>query len=361
MPYQKYNRIPVPEVQREEKKPISQLRSELSFVNTGTAEKKKSSEKPRKPSNVQPPEKRTSQKIHPGYEKPYDRDRQARLEQRKRAEYLHRKQLAEKRRRAEKARQRELAASKRLKAEAKREKELEYKKRSYYEKQRRKLNAERNKRYSRELSAEENARIRMKKERKKKRRMETARVFAARAIASAILGILLFVFGFTIHMISLNRYASQSTLIYARVGENERYKAQKDNIFVLGEQISQLCGFTVLESESGVKYISADQGNEYISFSVGIPSASVNGSTVSLSASPYIKDEKLYIPLSFFEEYCLGLDVLYDEESNTVSISRQITNEKAVENGIAAPIYEPVTFALKDSGVLTRIDEKLVP
>lgn len=361
MPYQQYNKIPVPPVQREEKKPISQLRNELSFVNAGTDEKQRNSEKHRKSSNVQPPEKRKNQKIHPGYEKPYDRDRQERLERQKRAEYLHRKQLAEKRRRAEKARQKELAASKRLKAETRREKELEYKKRSYYEKQRRKLDAERNRRYSRELSAEENARIRIKKERKKKRRIETARVFAARAAASVILGILLFTFGFTMHIISLNRYASQSSLIYARVGENERYKAQKGNIFVLGEQISQLCGFTVLKSESGVTYISADQGNEYISFSVGVQSAVVNGNTVSLSASPYVEDEKLYIPLSFFEEYCLGLDIMYEEKSNTISISRQITNEKAVENNNAAPIYEPVTFTLKDGNVLTRIDEKLAP
>ncbi len=377
MSYRQYNRIPVPEVQRDEKKPLSQLRDELSFVNGGVdasdKEKPRSAARPksivvpktgekrRSSSVVQSSEKRVNQKIHPGYEKPYDADRQRRLEERKRAEYIHRKQLAEKRRRAEKARQKELAASKRLKREAKRERELENKKMLYRKQQRRRLNAERNKRYSHELSVEENARIRIKKEREKKRRMEKARLFAVRAAASVVLGILLFSFGFAMHIFSLNRYAAYSLSVYVRVGENERYKAEKGNIFILGEQISQLCDFTALENENGVKYISSASGNEYITFTFDVPSATVNGNKVRIEASPYIKNGKIYVPLSFFEEYCSGLNILYDEKSNTVGVSRQITNEKAVASNGAAPIYEPVTFTLKENGTLTRIDERLVP
>lgn len=364
MPYRQYNKIPVPVKKAEEKKPLSRIQSELAFVNNGNARKtagQRTNTSPSPSRSATAVAERENVKSHPKYGKPYESDEMKRKHRQAQARRAHEQQLMEKRQRASKARQKELLRQKKLREETRRERRLEEKRRKEYEKKRRDAVKKRNARYGKEKSAEENARARMQKERSRIRFQKRIRSYLARTVAFFICGIILFFISFAVNMFSLNRYAAVNTGIYVRIGENDKYRAERTSAFVCVQQLAQLCELTSLDANNTYKYISPGSGNEYIELTADSCIASVNGNSVSLTAAPYVEDERLYAPLSFFEEYCYGLDISYDEDKNLIQVERVMTNENDVKNSALEPIYEDMAFTLKSIDIISHIDELTAP
>lgn len=131
--------------------------------------------------------------------------------------------------------------------------------------------------------------------------------------------------------------------------------------YVRGGDIVRLCGFTVTGSASEVKYISPDAGNEAVVFTVGTRRAKVNKNNVDIAAPTVYESGELYIPVVFFTDYCSGLIITVKEETEDtnarITVLRRITNETEYKTQGAAPIYENITFSVKEVTTLSRIDE----
>lgn len=135
-------------------------------------------------------------------------------------------------------------------------------------------------------------------------------------------------------------------------------------VYVCGNDIVTLCGFTVTGTEDQVKYISMDSGNDAVTFYKDSTKATVNKNDIRLQAAVFEQSGKLYIPMSFFTSYATGIVCEYtpetEDERATIKVYKKILNEYEHKITGAAAEYEPVTFRIKESVVLEKIDEAVM-
>ena len=132
-------------------------------------------------------------------------------------------------------------------------------------------------------------------------------------------------------------------------------------VYVCGNDIVNLCGFTVTGTSDEIKYISPDDGNDTVMFYTGTNRAVINKNEIRLRAATSYEDGKLYIPMSFFSSYSTGLVCEYTPETDNsgavIKVYKHMLNEYEKSVTGTAAVYEPVTFRLKESAVLAKIDE----
>lgn len=132
-------------------------------------------------------------------------------------------------------------------------------------------------------------------------------------------------------------------------------------VYVCGNDIVNLCGFTVTGTEDEIKYVSPDDGNDTVVFGKNSNRATVNKNEIRLEAPTFTSDGKLYIPVSFFTSYATGMVFEFTEETEdkraSLVVYKKILNEYDHKITGAAPVYEPVTFRVKEAVLLEKIDE----
>lgn len=282
---------------------------------------KKPVKKKKKPAEKRPVQKKTAEKkeekkVHPKYGKPYKNDKD---ENRKR-----------------------------VSSEKRRKIDLRFKK------EKKQVDEEREKR----TRAERRARLRTV--------MTRAIVYLliSAAVAAALFGISFGAFRF---LIGYRKKTPHLNISY-QVGlasdmQRVPYETliRNGSVYVCGNDIVNLCGFTVTGSEDEIKYISPDDGNDTALFYVGTNRAVINKNDVRLDSPTFSEDGKLYIPMSFFSSYATGLVCEYTPENGknraVVKVYKNITNEYDHKISGSAAIYEPVTFRLKAPVVMAQIDE----
>ena len=135
-------------------------------------------------------------------------------------------------------------------------------------------------------------------------------------------------------------------------------------VYVCGNDLVTLCGFTVTGNNKEIKYISPDKGNDTVLFYAGTVTAEVNKTDIRLSAPSFYEDAKLYIPMEFFVDYATGIVCEYEPETDDsrskITVYKKVLNESAVKLSGASPIYEPVTFRIKQAKTLDKIDESAI-
>ena len=188
-------------------------------------------------------------------------------------------------------------------------------------------------------------------------------VLIAACVAAAVFGIGL---GVTKLMLGYRKNAVHKNIAY-QVGSvsdtvNVPYSTliRDGTVYVCGDDIVKLCEFSVIGTEDEIKYISPDSGNDVVTFYKNSNRATVNKNDVRLEAETFIKDGKLYIPMSFFTSYATGLVCEYKPETDSERAAikvYKIYNETAhLVYGVPV-YYDPVSFRLKESVTLDRIDE----
>ncbi len=317
---------------------------------------------PQKPRQTSTAPRRTEQKTHPKYAstKSTDSDRQ-----RLREEYRQKQLLLEKQQRIKRAREKEKQQREKERRQAAAEQKLLKKQR---EKERRlaaKQRAEREKKYARELSVEQNKRRHLAGAQREEYIKQTAKAIFFRSVVSLILGILLFAVSFSAFLVIFNIASDPSdTLTVTLDGTSVKYPRDEyvmsDTVYVCFDDISSMCGFIKANSSDTVTYVSPDAGNESVSLTPDSATVLINGTPTRLNAVVITKDDgKLYVPLTLFTDYVQGLSVSYDSMKCNVTVSRIVTNENAVGQG-ASPVYEDITFTVKSSKPLDRIDESIL-
>ena len=135
-------------------------------------------------------------------------------------------------------------------------------------------------------------------------------------------------------------------------------------VYVCGSDIVKLCGFAVTGTEDEIKYISPDDGNDAVTFYTDSTRATVNKNEIRLQAPTYKISGKLYIPVSFFTQYATGIVCEYTPETEndraSVKIYKKVTNEPEHKITGVVALFEPVTFRIKESVMLEKIDESVL-
>lgn len=144
------------------------------------------------------------------------------------------------------------------------------------------------------------------------------------------------------------------------IGENEYTLSGKeayagDSLLVCFDDIAAVCEM----SETGSvreRTFHAENSDQKITITEGSSVALLNGSKVDMLAQAVLRDGKLYVPLSFVEEYMTGISL--KAEGNTVVISRGEYNSSTKEN----PVYVDTGFTATDVAELPADEpEKLAP
>ena len=278
--------------------------------------KKPAKKPPEKVKKEEKPKESTDKKVHPAYAKPYKNDRPS---DRKRADTKKRAELEKKYKREEKQNK---------KAKRKQEK------------------------------VERTAAI--------KAALTRFSVYALISFGAAavIFGIS---FGVTRFLLGFRRGVDHKSISYqvglvsdtVRVPYNDLIR--DGVLYVCGNDIVNLCGFTVTGSDNEIKYISPDDGNDTVMFYKGTNIAVVNNNEIRLEADTYEIDKKLYIPVSFFTSYSTGLvfDYTPETEENRASLKvyKNILNEYDHRVTGNSAVYEPVAFRIKEFKTLESLDE----
>ncbi len=406
MSEQPKNRIPVPENHVRKDAAITQLREGLNIINrphaslrsenaagkstekSERAVQKNSSEPTRKrrgeavksqannkvqkkrPTEIKrganmltadkPIKRADENKVHPKYSAPHRSDAEKERRQRLKEEYRRKQELLNRQQRLKKIREKERNRQAKQKLEAEREQKQIARQKMLERQLEKQRESETKKRYSRELSVEQNTRKRLQGEKQKEYTEALFKAFLLRAVASVILGVLLFTVSFSIFLFTFHFKTHGSSELTVKIGATESKYAENEftngrTAYVCIDEIASMCGFTVIKTENGVKYISHGAGNESAVFTPGSATVRINGTEIRLKDVPFEKDGKIYIPLYFISDYCIGLTATYDKEANTASVTRNVLSESK-----DAVTYEDITFTVKSSEELEGIDESIL-
>jgi len=145
-----------------------------------------------------------------------------------------------------------------------------------------------------------------------------------------------------------------------------------DRTFVPFRAIFEKMGAGI-EYDAATKTITAKRGNTTVKLTIGSDTAYVNGAAKTLSAAPYIKNDRTMVPLRFVGE-AFGGSVSYDAATTKIAIvdsawpRRGGTLNLAMWNapeGNFNPIYVADTYGSNIVSMmydgLWRLDEKLTP
>ncbi len=187
--------------------------------------------------------------------------------------------------------------------------------------------------------------------------------YVARLIAMIIVGVLIFTVSFVAFRISLSISNSPSQENYTYIINGEKRKLdskialKNGTLYLCGDDIASMCNLTVAGDEYEIKYISPDNGNETASFRINTRSAYVNKNEIRLSSETFKEDERLYIPLEFFENYMQGVKIVHNENERTVTVSRIVINESDIAVLGAKAEYADITYKLKNSQAILSLNE----
>ena len=188
-------------------------------------------------------------------------------------------------------------------------------------------------------------------------------------LIAAGIGTLVFAisFGATRLFLGYNKKADHKNISYQVGLVSDTVRVSYDTlvkdgvVYVCGNDIVTLCGFTVTGTDEEIKYISPDDGNDTVTFYKNSNRATVNKNEIRLQAPTYEKNGKLYIPMSFFTAYATGIVCEFTPESDnaraSIKVYKKILNEYEQKINGATAMYEPVTFRIKAAVTLEKIDE----
>ncbi len=277
------------------------------------------------------------------------------------ADLKKKRQLEEKQKRMKRAREKDELYRRKLKAEAERDRRRRAEQRERERIRAEKQEAQKRKKYSGELSSEENRRRRLNREKKKEKRLALIKWHMYMFSASLVVGVILFVLSFASFLIIFNMRSAPSDDVTVNIcGIEKDYTADElingKSMYICMDDVSAGCGFMSFKENDSVRFISSDSGNEAVVFTPGSATAVINGTKTRMDSNALLYEEKLYVPLSFFTDYCLGLDIEADRHEGIVNISRKETG--TVGNKV---IYEDITFTVKNADELEHIDENIIP
>jgi len=116
----------------------------------------------------------------------------------------------------------------------------------------------------------------------------------------------------------------------------------RNGVFYLDlTEIASLCDFITIGDSKELKYVSRANG-EYISVEIGSNLVDVNGTKVRMLGSVYTSGGRVFIPMSFVENYFVGLRAAYISGRRRIIIERV---ENIADDG--SIIYEDVYFKLR--------------
>ena len=243
------------------------------------------------------------------------------------------------------------------------------------DKERRRIKTDRRKEIEKKYEKEHEA---AEKERKNRAEIKAAaKIIASRTllyIVTALVAAILLsflIYGVARLAVGWHKDVSHKKVLYqvgsAQTATRVAYDSliKDDVVYVCGDDIVVLCGFTVTGTKDQIKYISPDKGNDTVLFNVGTNSASVNKNDVRLQAKTYYDDNgRLYIPISFFSSYSTGIVCEYKPETENegaqIKVYKRILNEYDYKiSGVPAQ-YEAISFKLKEAVVLAPLDENVL-
>ncbi|MGN1472534.1 MAG: D-alanyl-D-alanine carboxypeptidase family protein [Eubacteriales bacterium] len=128
-----------------------------------------------------------------------------------------------------------------------------------------------------------------------------------------------------------------------------------DNILYIDfRSVATLCGFRVTGDASGVEYSFTSSSGviNTICFVYGSDKATVNGHEISMPGKALASDGEVSVPVDFIRENIIGLQVEYDEEKKTLSVTREKMTGSTPDN----PKYEELLLRYQPETPLNPID-----
>ena len=181
-----------------------------------------------------------------------------------------------------------------------------------------------------------------------------------------------FAVGFVINLTSSNAVSLDKAVTYQLGNDSENtstimlsdiYKNSK--IYINMDDIARLCNMATTGDINELRFISLDDESENVSFVLSTRIAFVNGEEIRLTSDTIAKNDIVYVPIEFFNEYVEGITVNYDEDESTLKILKDVVETKTILNTDGSEtteeIYAPLKFKLKAQKPSESINEALIP
>lgn len=119
--------------------------------------------------------------------------------------------------------------------------------------------------------------------------------------------------------------------------------------YICADDLMELFSLTVTGTKNHLHYLTSQ--NEFVSFDVGTRNASINGTDVKLESFCFTKGGRLYVPVSFFVNYAIGVVITTD--NGKINIERV---ELPMDTS-GRTSYEELSFSLKQEKISFVMDE----
>lgn len=119
--------------------------------------------------------------------------------------------------------------------------------------------------------------------------------------------------------------------------DEDFYEYNNGQYFVSLTKLSEVCGFTLHGNTEKMTFSVSD--SNYATFEIGTHGVNINGTYSFLERASYFKDGNLFIPVSFFENFCSGIKCEFDKKGKVkgynliFSDKFKFNSKKAIESG----------------------------
>lgn len=127
----------------------------------------------------------------------------------------------------------------------------------------------------------------------------------------------------------------------------------RDGVMMLNmNHIAGLCELTTTGDLTQMHFYSRGELGHEVVFHVGTRSAVVNGVPITLAARSVLEGDTLYVSADFFERFAGGLDIVWDEKKESLTITRRVLFTSVLRGDE----YAELTFGVEMESYADSID-----
>ena len=136
---------------------------------------------------------------------------------------------------------------------------------------------------------------------------------------------------------------SDTTTKYVTLENMYRY----GYLYICMDDVAQMCDMTCVGDYDSRTYYHVNDPSQAVTFRFGSDNAVINGEGYAMNASMYEEKGKIYVPASFFNHFCSGVDVLVGQTKSgltKITLCRVSLGAQSDLLGNTVQIYAPIQY-----------------
>ena len=131
-------------------------------------------------------------------------------------------------------------------------------------------------------------------------------------------------------------------------------------LYISMDDVSEMCELTIVGDHTKRTYFSENNPQRSVTFYFSSDQIELNGEKKRMYGEMYEKNGEIFVPASFFEQYCTGIQIQVDDKKSKITVSRISTGVRSNILGEIEQVYQEIDFLSETSKSIENIKENSV-